>query len=353
MHRADRLSVIGSSICGSAGARARVRPRPTRFRSGCRTGSGRSVFGRLHSRDRAGRLSNGFPLWLSAKTRARCSSSCSRAGRATPTSAGCSASTARGERSRARRALTELGGIDPDTQVGLTDYLLGQADPIGRADAARPPAERPRDRRPGGEARHPAARARPEARLPELPGYGGAAPLAAPAPGGPTERRAGHGRSGRGRRPRRRRTPLVRGRAGLRRRVRARSEPASGGSRSSCSAPPPPRARGGARGSPALRNGSGDNSSSGDTTTAGIDRRGPLKLAPQNGSGASGQAVIARVQDQPVLQINLTGLQAVEQCRQLHRLALQLRPASPSRWLLSRPTGGGNLSGAAPIPVRR
>lgn len=40
-------------------------------------------------------------------------------------------------RIRARAALTELGGSDPDAEVGLTDYLLGQADPIGRADAVR------------------------------------------------------------------------------------------------------------------------------------------------------------------------------------------------------------------------
>ena len=40
-------------------------------------------------------------------------------------------------RERARAALTELGGTDPDTEVDLTDYLLGQADPIGRADAVR------------------------------------------------------------------------------------------------------------------------------------------------------------------------------------------------------------------------
>jgi hypothetical protein len=40
-------------------------------------------------------------------------------------------------RSRARSALTEIGGADPDAQVALSDYLLGQADPIGRADAVR------------------------------------------------------------------------------------------------------------------------------------------------------------------------------------------------------------------------
>src|SRR5919198_4097615 len=49
-------------------------------------------------------------------------------------------------RSRARAALTELAGADPDRNVGLTDYLLGQADPIGRADAVRHLREDPADR---------------------------------------------------------------------------------------------------------------------------------------------------------------------------------------------------------------
>jgi hypothetical protein len=40
-------------------------------------------------------------------------------------------------RRRARAALEQLGGQDPDREVGLTDYMLGQADPIGRADAVR------------------------------------------------------------------------------------------------------------------------------------------------------------------------------------------------------------------------
>lgn len=40
-------------------------------------------------------------------------------------------------REDARGALQEIGGADPDAHVGLTDYLLGQADPIGRADATR------------------------------------------------------------------------------------------------------------------------------------------------------------------------------------------------------------------------
>jgi hypothetical protein len=48
-------------------------------------------------------------------------------------------------RSRARSALGELAGADPDRNVGLTDYLLGQADPIGRADASRHLREDPED----------------------------------------------------------------------------------------------------------------------------------------------------------------------------------------------------------------
>src|SRR5215207_4587446 len=40
-------------------------------------------------------------------------------------------------RSRARAALGEIAGADPDAQVPISDYLLGQADPIGRADAVR------------------------------------------------------------------------------------------------------------------------------------------------------------------------------------------------------------------------
>jgi hypothetical protein len=40
-------------------------------------------------------------------------------------------------RERAHRALVEINGSDPDKDVSLTDYLLGQSDPIARADVAR------------------------------------------------------------------------------------------------------------------------------------------------------------------------------------------------------------------------
>jgi hypothetical protein len=75
-------------------------------------------------------------------------------------------------RARARAALTELVGEDPDGNVGLTDYLLGQADPIGRADASRHLRDDPEDLRIATEL---AVRLRlmfPTAELPKLPGEG-------------------------------------------------------------------------------------------------------------------------------------------------------------------------------------
>jgi hypothetical protein len=111
-------------------------------------------------------------------------------------------------RSRARSALGEIGGADPDAQVGLSDYLLGQADPIGRADAVRhlqsdpeanalaqrlvqnlrllaPNAELPEIPEPRGGRRAPApppppaARAQPPSATPQAP----AAPPAPQSPG--------------------------------------------------------------------------------------------------------------------------------------------------------------------------
>jgi hypothetical protein len=73
-------------------------------------------------------------------------------------------------RARARAALTELVGADPDRNVGLTDYLLGQADPIGRADASRHLRDDPDDNHLATEL---AVRLRlmfPTAELPRLPG---------------------------------------------------------------------------------------------------------------------------------------------------------------------------------------
>ena len=110
-------------------------------------------------------------------------------------------------RSRARSALQEIGGEDPDAQVGLSDYLLGQADPIGRADAVRhlqsdpeantlaqrlvqnlrllaPKADLPEIPEPRGGRRAPAAPPPPAAAAPPPPPAAGAPPNQA-APKGP------------------------------------------------------------------------------------------------------------------------------------------------------------------------
>lgn len=73
-------------------------------------------------------------------------------------------------RSRARQALTELAGADPDRNVGLTDYLLGQADPIGRADAVRHLKDDPEDLSLATELSQKLLLLAPEAELPRLPG---------------------------------------------------------------------------------------------------------------------------------------------------------------------------------------
>jgi hypothetical protein len=73
-------------------------------------------------------------------------------------------------RARARSALTELGGSDPDRNVGLTDYLLGQADPIGRADASRHLRADPSDHALATMLVEQLTDMYPDAQLPRLPG---------------------------------------------------------------------------------------------------------------------------------------------------------------------------------------
>src|SRR5918994_1055438 len=72
-------------------------------------------------------------------------------------------------RSRARAALAELAGTDPDAEVGLTDYLLGQADPIGRADAVRHLRADPESAKLASELVERLREVAPEATLPQLP----------------------------------------------------------------------------------------------------------------------------------------------------------------------------------------
>jgi hypothetical protein len=79
-------------------------------------------------------------------------------------------------RERARAALADLGGADPDRTVGLTDYLLGQADPIGRADAVRHLRDNPDDRALAERLLDELRAIAPGAELPKLPGEPRTAP---------------------------------------------------------------------------------------------------------------------------------------------------------------------------------
>ena len=72
-------------------------------------------------------------------------------------------------RKRARATLEELGGSDPDREVGLTDYLLGQADPIGRADVVRHLQSDPAALAQAEELSAKLRLLAPDADLPELP----------------------------------------------------------------------------------------------------------------------------------------------------------------------------------------
>ena len=76
-------------------------------------------------------------------------------------------------RQKARAALGELGGADPDAEVGLTDYLLGQADPIGRADAVRHLQQDPASHELASSIEAKLRLLAPAAELPKLPALKG------------------------------------------------------------------------------------------------------------------------------------------------------------------------------------
>jgi hypothetical protein len=88
-------------------------------------------------------------------------------------------------RSRARAALTEIGGADPDAQVSLSDYLLGQADPIGRADAVRHLQSDPDANALAQRLVQNLRLLAPKATLPEIPEPRGGRRAAAPPPPAP------------------------------------------------------------------------------------------------------------------------------------------------------------------------
>jgi hypothetical protein len=104
-------------------------------------------------------------------------------------------------RRRARAALEDLGGQDPDREVGLTDYILGQADPIGRADAVRHLQSDPDSLALAEELATKLRLIAPQAELPDLPQPKGrrravaAAADGAPVSGAPAAEAAPEGRS--------------------------------------------------------------------------------------------------------------------------------------------------------------
>src|SRR3954468_22285450 len=85
-------------------------------------------------------------------------------------------------RNRARSSLAEIGGADPDAQVGLSDYLLGQADPIGRADAVRHLQSDPEANALAQRLVQNLRLLAPNAQLPEIPEPRGGRRAATPAP---------------------------------------------------------------------------------------------------------------------------------------------------------------------------
>ncbi|MGZ5314304.1 MAG: hypothetical protein ACXW0S_00395 [Solirubrobacterales bacterium] len=222
-------------------------------------------------------------------------------------------------RGRARAALTEIGGADPDARVGLSDFLLGQADPIGRADAVR---QLQNDPEANFLAQTLVAQLRllsPQAQLPDVPpmrGGRGARAAAPPPPDSGAGAPGAHpGPAAPGSTPSA--PPTGQGGEGPLARVRAALRGLGGGD--------PRRSKAlVAIGLLAILviavvlvvllaggdDGDGDGGETGTETTAASDELTIVQLAPlQEGGEASGQAVFAQAGDQPLLQINLVGLQ--------------------------------------------
>jgi len=240
-------------------------------------------------------------------------------------------------RSRARAALTEIGGEDPDRDVSLTDYLLGQADPIGRADAAR---QLQSDGKAHDLAERLATQLRvlaPGAELPELPNAdsGAAKPAKASSPSdaatpspAPPRRPLGGLATTLSKRQRQAIAGLVGGGIVILFVVLAVAGVFSGGD--------------GDESAPS----SDQQSNQASNNASGLTR---AVLTPQNGSNAEGVAVFARVRNQPVLQINITNLQPTGDGEGY--VIWLYRDDSQAFPLVRQAVGeDGQLRGAAPIP---
>ncbi len=210
-------------------------------------------------------------------------------------------------RARARATLAELAGADPDRHVGLTDYLLGQADPIGRADAVRHLKDDPADLELATEITQKIRLVAPAAELPRLPGEE--------------------------RRPRPRRAPGgVRSRLPipdrLQRRRPADAESGPGGVAAAPGAPRTTMSRRQTQLLVGLASGavlalaiilgvagafgggdSGDGTTTTATTTANAGKElTRVKLQPQSGGGGSGTVIFGLEGSQPYVDVTLNGL---------------------------------------------
>jgi hypothetical protein len=242
-------------------------------------------------------------------------------------------------RSRAREALKEIGGEDPDRDVSLTDYLLGQADPIGRADAARQLDSDPKARDLADRLATQLRVLAPGADLPELPGAGAGKPKPSPAPPKESAKSPEAAPSGEAKAGgltatvAERRTQVIAGVAGAGVLVVVALLAIFG-------------VFGG--GDDNDKSGSSADNSSQQTSnnSSGLTR---AVLTPQNGGDAQGVAVFARVRNQPVLTINVTNLQPSGSGE---AYVIWLYRSSTQAYPLVRQNVGdnGQLRGAAPVP---
>jgi hypothetical protein len=248
-------------------------------------------------------------------------------------------------RTRAREALTEIGGEDPDRDVSLTDYLLGQADPIGRADAAR-------QLQSDAGARELAERLStqlrvlaPGADLPEIPGGAAKGRRAAAEPAEPAPKTEDDAPA-----TEPRRSPL----SGF-------GETLSRGQRQMIAALLAGGllviivvllATGVFSGGGSDESSSSSSSSSSGSTQATNANSGLTRavLTSQGGSKAQGVAVFARVKNQPVLQVNVTNL-APTKSGEAYVIWLY-GGRSRAFPLVRQPVKGSQLRGAAPIPAQ-
>jgi hypothetical protein len=243
-------------------------------------------------------------------------------------------------RSRSRDALREMGGADPDSTVQLSDYLLGQADPIGRADAVRHLQNDPEANALASRLVSQLRLLAPKSQLPEIPApKGGRAAPAPAAPGAPASDAPGGG-----------------GRAG--RAVGRISETVRGAGSNKRSSQIIAISIGAVIllvvGVLAIAGvfGGGDGDGDDDgTQTAASDDLTIVDLAPVTpGTGGAGQAVFAQAQDQPLLQTNLTGLAPTSGD---NIYIVWLYSSDRAAFPLARDKVGedGNLTGAAAIPT--